>query len=359
LPRWHSAHRWRTTAQIARNVFLTPRLSTRRTGAATQSGLGLPVARQLRTLPAMRVWSFIGGAWKQGDDRSADAWWFDIVGPHDGLSQLAERFRLHPLAVEDCYSTNIHIPKIDDFGDHLFIVIQVLTEEASRPVEELDAFVGEKFVITYADRTIAEVDGVHQALKKGVAVRPGTDGIFHAVFDRSTDSLLPRVSSYGDRLDTLQEAVVQEPGARSHTAILEMRAEAGRLRRILIPQGDVAMRLSRGEFPVIREPNRIYFRDIYDHVVRVDLALEAVREDAEVALSTHLSALNNRMNEVMKVLAVVSAIALPAVVITGIFGTNFDNVPGLHSNWGFTIMMASMLGIGGGLAWFFHRRGWW
>ena len=307
----------------------------------------------------MRVWSLTGGAWKQGDERSADGWWFDIVGPHDGLSQLAERFRLHPLAVEDCYSTNIHVPKIDDFGDHLFIVIQVLTGEAGRPVEELDAFVGEKFVITYADRAIAEVEAAHQALKKGVTLRPGTDGIFHAVFDRAVDSTLPMVSAFSDRLDTLQETVVEAPVSESHTAILEMRAEAGRLRRILIPQVDVAMRLSRGEFPVIQEANRIYFRDIYDHLVRVDLALESVREDADVALSTYLSALNNRMSEVMKVLSVISAIALPAVVITGIFGTNFDNVPGLHSNWGFTIMMASMLAIGGGLAMYFRRRRWW
>jgi magnesium transporter len=93
--------------------------------------------------------------------------------------------------------------------------------------------------------------------------------------------------------------------------------------------------------------------------VRIDLALEGVREDAEVALSTYLSALNNRMSEVMKVLSVVSALALPAVVITGIFGTNFDNVPGLHSNWGFTLMVGSMLAIGGGLAMFFRRRRWW
>ncbi len=90
----------------------------------------------------------------------------------------------------------------------------------------------------------------------------------------------------------------------------------------------------------------------------MDLALEGVREDAEVALSTYLSAINNRMNEVMKVLSVVSALALPAVVITGIFGTNFDNVPGLHSNWGFTVMIGSMTGIAGGLAYYFRRRGW-
>ena len=117
-------------------------------------------------------------------------------------------------------------------------------------------------------------------------------------------------------------------------------------------------RLSRGEFEMVSEANRIYFRDIYDHLVRVDIALETLREDSEVALNTYLSVLNNRMNEVMKVLSVVSALALPAVVITGVFGTNFDNVPGLHSNWGFLTMMGSMVGIAASLAYYFRRKGW-
>ena len=307
----------------------------------------------------MRVWSLVGGVWKQGEDAAAEARWFDIVGPHDGLSQLAGRFQLHPLAVEDCYSTLIHVPKIDDFGSHLFVVIQVLRPGASEEeFEELDVFLGEDFLITYADVALPEVEATQLALRKGIAPRPGTDGLFHGLFDRGVDSILPSVTALADQLDSLQEAVVAEPGAASHTAILEIRAQAGRLRRVLTPQMAVALLLSRGEFPVVHESNRIYFRDIYDHLARVDLSLEGVREDAEVALSTYLSAINNRMNEVMKVLSVVSALALPAVVITGVFGTNFDNVPGLHSNWGFTLMLASMAAAGGSMAYYFRRRGW-
>lgn len=307
----------------------------------------------------MRAWSLIDGAWKQGEDRTAGAWWFDVTGQHDGLSQLAQRFSLHPLAVEDCYSPNIHVPKIDDFGPHLFIVVQALIPGSTDDVfEEVDVFLGPNFVITYADRAVTEIEDTHASLRKGVAPRPGVDGIFHSVFDRAVDSLLPSINGLSDKIDLLQEAVVMEPGAESHTAILEMRAHAGRLRRVLSPQMDVAMRLSRGEHAVIQAANQIYFRDIYDHLARVDLALEAVREDADVALSTFLSAINNRMNDVMKVLSVVSALALPSVVIAGIFGTNFDNVPGLHSNWGFTVMIASMVGIGGAMALYFRRRGW-
>jgi magnesium transporter len=133
---------------------------------------------------------------------------------------------------------------------------------------------------------------------------------------------------------------------------------AGRIRRVLTPEIQVMMRFGRGEFAIVEEANRPYFRDVYDHLLRVDLALEGVREDTEVALSMHLSALNNRLSEVMKVLAIVSALALPGTVITGVFGTNFDNVPGLHSNWGFALMMASIVGVAAGMAVFFRRRGW-
>jgi magnesium transporter len=109
----------------------------------------------------------------------------------------------------------------------------------------------------------------------------------------------------------------------------------------------------------VLESNQIYFRDIYDHLVRIDLALEGVREDAEMAMSTYLSNLNNRMNEVMKVLSLVAALALPAAVITGVFGTNFDNVPGLHSNWGFALMLGGMAAIAISMGVYFRRRGWW
>jgi magnesium transporter len=251
----------------------------------------------------MRVWSLIGGTWKQGEDRAADAWWFDITGPHDGLSQLAQRFNLHPLAVEDCYSPNPHVPKIDDFGAYIFVIVQALVPGGNEhSFEEIDAFIGPNFVITYADRAVQEIADVHASLKKGVTPRLGVDGLFHAVFDRAVDALLPAVNALSDELDGVQERVVQEPAPVSNTAILEMRAQAGQLRRVLTPQMDVAIRLSRGDFAVIHESNRIYYRDIYDHLARVDLALEAVREDADVALSTVLSVINNQMSDVMKVL---------------------------------------------------------
>lgn len=293
----------------------------------------------------------------------ARAHWFALCGTHGdatGLHELAGRYRLHPLAVEDCLSPALHTPKIDAFSDHLFVVLQAWKDATGEPAfEELDIFLGEGFLITYHDEPIDEIGAVAQALRNGVRPRPGPDGLLYEVVDRMVDAMLPPIDAFGSALDDLEERSLTNPGTQEQAhAIVQLRASAGRVRRVLSPQLTVLQRLSRGEFDAIAEPNRIYFRDIYDHLLRIDLALEGVREDAEVALSTYLSALNNRLSEVMKVLSVVAALALPATVISGIFGTNFDNVPGLHSNWGFGFMLGAMAAVAVGMWYYFRRRGW-
>lgn len=308
----------------------------------------------------MRSWSFAAGQWTEGDLPNAEYTWFSIDRPAPAeLEALQQRFGLHPLAVEDCLSSQIHAPKIDEFGDHLFVVFVSPEPEAEHGTEEFDVFLGDRFLITYSDEPIAEVDRVREAVASGMRFRPGPDGILYEIVDRMVDGFLPAANQMSEELDDLEDDILRAPRNRQSREIVELRAKAGRLRRLLIPQLTVIQRLSRGEFRYIHDPNRIYYRDIYDHLVRIDLALEGVREDAEMALSTYLSSLNNRMSEVMKVLSVVAALALPGTVISGIFGTNFDNVPGLHSNWGFALMMAGIIGTAGGMAWYFKRRGWW
>lgn len=311
----------------------------------------------------MHTWSLVGGTWREGDLEDATLRWFDL-GRQDAsaLHDLGRRFGLHPLAIEDCLATMMHAPKIDDFGTNLFIVLQALEPGMEGPVpEELDIFVGHDFCISYSDSASAghAAESLQAALRNNIAVRPGPDGLAYELADRAVDNILPQVHTLAERLESLQDTVLAGTSDnRVNREVLELRARAGRIRRVLSSELGVVQRLSRGEFAEIAESNRIYFRDVYDHLVRIDLGLEELREDAEVALSTYLSAFNNRISEVMKVLAVVGALALPASVIAGIFGTNFDNVPGLHSNWGFLTMIASMTGLAVGMALYFRHRGW-
>ena len=308
----------------------------------------------------METWSCIDGRWQRGDREDAQLRWFHVSGgAHEELETLAERFGLHPLAIEDCLSPLIHPPKIDEFGDHLFIVVLALNGDDVTATEEVDVFLGRTFLITYADTALPEIEAARRVLDSGIQVRSGPDGLLYELADRLVDGILPEINQLSDRLDGIENEVLKgSPGPSASHQVVELRAQAGQVRRMFGPQLTLFQRLSRGEFSYISDPNRVYFRDIYDHMVRVDLALEAVREDAEVVLSTYLSALNNRMNEVMKVLSVVAALALPANVISGVFGTNFDNVPGLHSNWGFIVMLTGMASLAIGMALYFRRRGW-
>lgn len=310
----------------------------------------------------VRTFTCIDGAWREGE-LEGGARWYDLDGrDREALLALATRYGLHPLAIEDCLSPYLHTPKIDDFGSYLFIVALAMKPGTVEPVlEELDVFLGSDFVVTYRDdpATAPEIDGVVRAIAQGVALRPGTDGLVYEILDRVVDSYLPRVSAMNEELDALADLILE--GSRDgglSQRVLEARRAAGSMRRAMAPLLSVVLRLSRREFAQVQPANAIYFRDIYDHLVRVDLALEELREDAEVALSTYLSTLNNKMNEVMKVLAVVGALALPATVITGIFGTNFDEIPGLHSNYGFAVMVLAMGAMAGTMALFFKRRGW-
>jgi magnesium transporter len=184
--------------------------------------------------------------------------------------------------------------------------------------------------------------------------------LLYEIADRLGDGVMPELNALAERLDALESSALDHPeDSRTSHQVVNLRAHAGRIRRYLGPELAAIQRIARGEFEEVSEANRIYFRDVYDHLVRVDMALEAVREDAEVVLSTYLSAVNNRMGEVMKVLSVVAALALPATVIAGIFGTNFESVPGLHSNWGFAGMLVAMAALVGGMGLYFKRRGWW
>ncbi len=311
----------------------------------------------------MRVWSNDNGRWAAGD-AGHGLRWFDLCKDDAAaLHELAAALGLHPLAVDDCLSPYLHTPKLEDFGNYLFIILAdlVATEGANPVLQELDVFLGKDFLVTYHDRPEepAAIAAVARAIEQGLNTRPGASGLFYEVADRTVDAMIPIVTALGEELDSIEDHIlVAGRLGEDHRRVMSQRALAGKVRRLLTPELQFMVRLGRGEFTVIEASDRPYFRDVYDHLLRVDLALEELREDTEVALSMYLSALNNKLNEVMKVLAVVSALALPGTLITGVFGTNFDNVPGLHSQEGFALMVGSIVGVAIGMAYFFRKRHW-
>jgi len=298
-------------------------------------------------------------------ERPGGLLWVDLEGPEpeQARSLLGGVFSFHHLAVDDCLNPHIDTPKIDDYGQYLFIISQGIRFHArSERLEttELDLFLGPNYVVSFHGHPLAAVDDVRRrAAQDGPLAGRGADFLVHALLDGLVDQFQPVVEEMDQAVDRLEEAVLANPQQRVLQEILVLKRNALRLRRALLPGRDVVNRFARGEFPrLVSDETHMYFRDIYDHVVRVEEMVEGLRDLAESVLNTYLSSLNNRMNEVMKVLSIVATIILPLTLIAGIYGTNFENLPELGWQWGYFGMLGAMSLIALGLVAFFRWRKW-
>jgi magnesium transporter len=265
--------------------------------------------------------------------------------------------------VDDCLNPHIDPPKIDDYGKYIFVISQGIRFHArSERLEttELDLFLGSNYVVSFHSHPLAAVDDVWRRVgEDGPLAGRGGDFLVHALLDALVDQFQPVVAEMDQALDALEEAVLANPQQSLLHDMLLLKRNAQRLRRTLLPQRDAVNRFARGEFPhLVSEATHMYFRDIYDHVVRVEDMVESLRDLTESVLGTYLSAVNNRMNEVMKVLSIVATIILPLTLISGIYGTNFENLPELGWQWGYFGMLGAMAIIALGLIAFFRWRKW-
>ena len=292
--------------------------------------------------------------------------WVDIAFADASERAVLDRvFHLHQLAIDDCFNGRVDTPKIDDYGDHLFIVAQSIAYRSRTErleLIEVDMFLGGGYLVTVRNGEEPTIDELfeHACVNQHVMSR-GADFLAHSVIDGLVDLLLPAVEEMDEALDDLEQRILDDPDKALLPQVLLLKRNTLRLRRSILPERDLVNRLSRGEFgDLIDREALIFYRDIYDHIVRVEEMLEGLRDLADGALSSYLSATNNRMNEVMKAMSVVAVIFLPLTLVASIYGTNLDytpwGLPGLAG--GFFVMLGVMLLIAGGLVLYFRRRGW-
>jgi len=293
--------------------------------------------------------------------------WVDIAAGQDravGERLLREIFGFHPLTVDDCYNTLIDPPKVDDYGDYLFIIVHEVHYDAPDEVlwsSELDLYVGRNYVVTLHRYPASSVDEVRRrGEQRSLVLDKGAGFLAHALIDVAVDNFQPVVERLDEQVEAVEERVLVQPERDVLQEVLRLRRNAQRLRRSILPQRDVVNRFARGEYErLVGQASLMYFRDIYDHTVRVDEMIEGVRDQADSALNTYLSSVNNRVNEVMKTLAIVAAIFLPLTLVASIYGTNFENtLPEYGHNAGFVGMIVVMAVIAAGLLWWFRWRRW-
>ena len=275
--------------------------------------------------------------------------WHDIRDPNSPeLDELAARYRLHPLHVEDCRHRG-QTAKIEPQDGYLFIVLKPIEmdEDCLITPTDLDVFLGPDFLITVQESKCRELTAI---LDRVQASPNGTrqDQLFYRILDGVVDSYTPILDKLSDQIDTLEDDVVQSPETEMLEQLFDIRRALIQLRRILANTRDVVGHIQRSAYPQIKSDLQPFLRDVYDHVARNLDMVEIHRDLLTGAMELYLSGVANRTNQIMKVLTVFGTIATPALVITGMYGMNLKNLPFAdhpHS-WGIVMtLIASVSGL--------------
>lgn len=292
--------------------------------------------------------------------------WVSLEGTNEEEvnAVLRDVFHFHPLAIEDCLSDGYQAPKVDIFSDYLFIIVHALQPDF--PLDQLDTmelncFLGSNYLVTsFTCGQMSPVQAVWERLERDERLlEHGADFLCYTILDQLMDEYLPLLDTMDEEIDRLEdEVVLAKPERGVLQRILALKHSILTLRRIIAPQREVMNRLSRDDLPQIQDAHRIYYRDIYDHLVRVHDLSESIRDVATGTLDTYLSAASNRLNEVMKALTIVSTIFLPLSFVAGIYGMNFEFFPEIHWRFGYLYVWIIFISIVAGMLWFFRRRGW-
>lgn len=288
--------------------------------------------------------------------------WLDVEAPDEAtLNRLAERYGLHKLAIEDCLHLDQR-PKLEEYPGHLFVVLQGFTkhDEALTDVtmHELHFFLGPDWLITVHERPHDALAQVHRRLDvdpRGSLGR-GIDFVAYLIADAQVDLAFPLLEAFADALDELEDRIFEHPTREIMQRIFALKRTLLFVRRVLSPQRDVVGQLARGGLPGVNERTTLYFRDVYDHLVRIYEQIDSNRELLGNAKDAWLSAVANRTNDITKQLTILASVFLPLSFIVGFFGQNFE-VLGARP---FFFAMLTLLGVvPAGMVLWFRRKGWW
>lgn len=306
--------------------------------------------------------------------------WIDLAAPTEAEEQfvLREFLPIHALSFEDVTrlrrepDSPPHLPKVEEFPDYLFAVLNPLHQRflqhvgtpspdgaRDKPLTQLSAVITQHILVTHHYEPLTCIDHLHSYLSRhGAQGQRGPDYLFHLVLDSTVDEFVPVLDHIEDTLEDLETAVMQSPRPELYRQLLRLKREIIVLRKSLIAEREVLVRLARGEFELVDERETVYYRNVYDHLVRFTDLMESSRDMASDLMQTYLAAQSNHLNQIMKVLTMISTIVLPMTLIAGVYGMNFDElIPGTKNEWGFFIALGMMLGSGFlSLAFFWWKR---
>jgi len=294
--------------------------------------------------------------------------WIHVQGAAeaDTLRELGRIFDLHPLALEDVVLGEQR-PKAERYGAQLFMILADPEVRGGRAhVHQVSLFLGDRFVISFHPGPDDPFGVVRTRVRhpEGRMRSRGPDYMFYALADLVIDRGFPALEALGDRIEELEEDLLEEPDRNTPRELHAVKRDLLTLRRSLWPQREAVNAVLRDEGGMLTDETRVYLRDVYDHAVQVMDLVESHRDVTAGLLDLYLSSVSNRLNEVMRVLTVIATIFIPLTFITGLYGMNFDNpqspwdMPELRWYWGYPYALGLMAVIAVGMLAYFKRKGW-
>lgn len=300
---------------------------------------------------------------------STNVVWVDLQGEtaeqvEEAKDVLIGVFNFHPLTVEDCLETR-NQPKVEAFEKYLYFIVHGVkpgqTSSTNFATKELDGYLGSNFVVTFHTERFRSIKTVKQQIRGGALIcHRGAAYLLSRILDELVDLYMPIVDEFDASINSLEDSVF-ESGQTDNTIlerIMDVRRSVARLRRISARQLEVLYRMSHGEFAQIPASVLPFYRDVHDHLQRISDLAESYRDLVAGLFDIHFAVVSNRTNDVMKTLAVVSAIILPLSLIAGIYGMNFDYMPELRTRYGYFGVLGFMALLSILLLVFFWWRGW-
>jgi magnesium transporter len=290
--------------------------------------------------------------------------WINVDGLSDPvlLETLLGRFGIHPLVMEDVTALEQR-PKLEDYGEYLFAVLNMLSieEETGRLLsEQVSIILGDRFVLSVQEEVGDLFGPVRERLRtgKGKLRKMGADALAYSLLDAVVDGYFTILETLGDQVEALEEELVTNPTPETLHALHGQKRELIFLRHSIWPLRELIGSLERGESPLLSEQLAPYLRDLYDHTIQVLETVESLRDTLSGLLDIYLSSISNRMNEIMKVLTVISTLFIPLTFIVGVYGMNFRFMPELEWHWGYPVVWGVMITVAGFMLRYFHRKGW-
>lgn len=290
--------------------------------------------------------------------------WVNVDGLHevDLIQGIGECFDLHPLVLEDIVQTGQR-PKVEDYGDYLFVVLKMLSyedgEEGLRS-DQMSLVLGKHYLLTFQEAQGDVLEPVRKRLRGGQKrIREwGPDYLAYALMDAVVDLYFVVLERIGEEVEVLGDRLITDPGPETLQSIHRLKRDLLALRKSVWPLREVLAVLERGESPLIKPKTRLYFRDVYDHTIQVIDTVETLRDMVAGMLDVYLSSISNRLNEIMKVVAIIATVFMPMTLIAGIYGMNFHYMPELKWRWGYFGALGLIAAVGLVTLWFFKKRRW-